>query len=492
MKKIYTFLFAGATMLSPAFAQPIIKVEGGADHTVILKSDGTVWSFGRNTNGQLGDNTTINSSTPIQVHGTGNVGFLTGIIDIGAGLRHSMALRNDGTVWTWGDNADGQIGDGTNTARLTPVQVKGLGNVGFLMNVTKISTSKRVSYALLSDSTVAAWGVDYAGQLGDGGTTARNYPDRVKGYNFVGYLTGIIAIRGNCCSGTALKSDGTVWMWGESQYGQLGRGVVSSTPAQTPDMVHGVGNVGTLNNIIAIGGGSYHIFAINNSGQLFGWGLEATGALGNGVNSGNQSSPVQINLTNVVQVAAGGDPLSPHGMALLSNGQIWSWGYNASGEVGNGNNANQLVPVQSTSITGTVVQIDCGWEHSLIRKSDGSVCTVGENQYGQLGDGTLIDKNVFTCPAVLTSISDYQNPSENNFVYNYPNPSSDFTTIKYHLNSSDGKIVIRDVMGKEIEEFILNTSMGEIRMNKKTSSGIYFIALYQNNVLVSTNKMIMQ
>jgi len=494
MKKLYTLLFTGVTMLSPSFSQTIIKAIGGGGHTVILKSDGSVWTFGRNNMGQLGDNSTTNTSAPIQVRGPGNIGFLTGIIDIGAGNVYSMALRNDGTVWCWGANADGQIGDGTNINRLTPVQVNGLGNVGFLTGVTKISTSKRLSMALLNDSTVAVWGVDYAGQLGDDTPlTARNYPDRVKGAGFVGNLTGITDIRANCCSGTALKSDGTVWMWGESQYGQLGRGVIAAVPGIAPDMVHGVGNIGFLQNIVAIGGGSYHIFAITNTGAVYGWGLGATGALGNGGTS-NQSTPVQLTglTTGFIAVAAGGDPFSPHGMALKNDGTIWAWGYNASGELGNGNNSNQLTPVQITTNVANTVAIDCGWEHSILRKSDGSVCTVGENQYGQLGDGTLIDKNLFTCPPILTGISAFENESENSFVLNYPNPFSATTTIKYSIVTSEGVIIISDVMGKKVREITLHNSSGEIILNEKLVPGIYFIGLYENNTLISTNKMIVQ
>ncbi len=492
MKKNSILLFAGITMLSHAFAQTIIKVAGGANHTVILKSDGTVWTFGRNNFGQLGNNTTTNSSVPVQVHGPDNIGFLSGIIDIAAGSAHSMALKNDGTVWCWGGNADGQIGDGTNTQRNTPVQVKGLGNVGFLSGVTAISTSKRVSMALLNDSTIAVWGVNYAGQLADGGTTARNYPERVKGAGFVGYLTKVVKIRANCCSCQALRDDGTVWMWGESQYGQLGRGFTSSIPANPPGAVCAVGGCGNGNlaNIVEIGGGSYHMFAVNSSGQLFAWGLGATGALGNGFTS-NINLPVQI-LTGVAKVAAGGDFNSPHGMALKNDGTVWAWGYNASGQLGNGNNTNQLTPVQITTNVANTVDIDCGWEHSLILKSDGSVCTVGENQYGQLGDGTLVDKNIFTCLGVPTGIFSLEERSENNFIYTYPNPFLGTTVIKYSMAYTEGVIIISDVAGKKVSEITLHNSSGEILLDEKFTPGLYFIGLYYNSNLILTNKMIVQ
>jgi alpha-tubulin suppressor-like RCC1 family protein len=487
MKK-FLFSLAIITMATPCFSQTITKVSGGANHTLILKSDGTVWSFGRNNLGQLGDNTTTNSSNPIQVHGPGNVGFLTGIVDIAGGMSHSMALKNDGTVWCWGGNADGQIGDGTNTQRNTPVQVKGLGNTGFLSGVTAVSTSKRVSMALLSDSTIAVWGVNYAGQLADGGTTARNYPERVKGAGFVGYLTGVTKIRGNCCSCQALRNDGTVWMWGESQYGQLGRGFTSGTPANPPAPVCAVGGCGNgnLTNIVEIGGGSYHMFAVNSSGELFAWGLGATGALGNGSTS-NINLPVQI-LTGVSKVAAGGDPSSPHGMTLKSDGTVWAWGYNASGELGNGNNTNQLTPVQITTNAASTVAIDCGWEHSLILKNDGSVCTVGENQYGQLGDGTLVDKNIFTCPSVLTGIE--TEITSSSYLQNYPNPWSSSTTIQYNLTGNAGKIILNDVTGRIIKEISLTDSSGEIIIAEKIPSGIYFYSLQENGRTVLTQKMI--
>ena len=148
-------------------------------HTLALKGDGTVLAWGVNAQGQLGDATTTGRTTPVQVVGPGGSGVLTGVSAIATGALHSVALLNDGTVWAWGYNNSGQLGDGTTTNRSTPVQVKGPGGAGYLMGVTAIATGDSHSVALLNDGTVWAWGENFYGSLGDGSTTKSAAPVQV-------------------------------------------------------------------------------------------------------------------------------------------------------------------------------------------------------------------------------------------------------------------------------------------------------------------------
>ena len=186
----------------------VTAVAAGGSHSVALKSDGTVWAWGYNDSGQLGDGTTTNRSTPVKVSG------LSGVIAIAAGCwgQYTVALKSDGTVWAWGDNNSGQLGDGTTHywGQTTPVQVSGLSGV------TAIAAGVWQTMALKSDGTVWAWGDNSYGQLGDATTTIRSTPVKVLG------LSGVTAISTGESHSVALKNDGTVWAWGNNGSGQLG------------------------------------------------------------------------------------------------------------------------------------------------------------------------------------------------------------------------------------------------------------------------------
>lgn len=209
------FLLLAVTLIlgisSCSFGAMVTQVVAGNTHTASLKSDGTVWAWGNNSHGQLGDGTTINKSIPVQVLGSGGVGYLTGVTAIAAGYTHTVALKADGTVWAWGYNSVGELGDGTTTNRSTPVQVLGHGGVGYLTGVTAIAAGYDHTLALKSDGTLWAWGNNSNGQLGDGTTTNRFTPVQVVGAGGAGYLTGVTVIAGGGRHTLALKSDGTLW-----------------------------------------------------------------------------------------------------------------------------------------------------------------------------------------------------------------------------------------------------------------------------------------
>ncbi|MDP3000959.1 MAG: hypothetical protein Q8N47_25985 [Bryobacterales bacterium] len=196
-----------------------MAIAGGGGYSLALKSDGTVWAWGDNTFGELGDGSTMNRLTPVPVSG------LTGVVAIAA-ANHSLALKSDGTVWAWGYNDRGQLGDRTTTDRSTPVPVSGL------TGVVGIAAAYSNSLALKSDGTVAAWGYNGYGSLGDDSNTNRLTPVPVSG------LTGVAAIAGGDNYGLALKSDGTAWAWGANYYGQLGDG--TTTQRLTPVLVIGL------------------------------------------------------------------------------------------------------------------------------------------------------------------------------------------------------------------------------------------------------------
>jgi len=188
-------------------------LSAGEQYSLALKSDGTVWAWGSNRSGQLGDGTGGNlydyKAEPVQVSG------LSGAVAVSAGSRHSLAVKEDGTVWAWGYNGSGQLGDGTTDQRFTPVQVSGLSGI------LAVSAGNSHSLAVKQDGTVWAWGANWSGLLGDGTNTDRYTPVRVSG------SSDAVAVSAGGDHSLGLRGDGTVWAWGYSGSGQLGDGSVS-------------------------------------------------------------------------------------------------------------------------------------------------------------------------------------------------------------------------------------------------------------------------
>ncbi|MEK7078973.1 MAG: hypothetical protein AAB929_02785, partial [Patescibacteria group bacterium] len=268
-------------------------IAGGSAHTIAFSdytSKREVWAWGSNAYGQLGDGTTTLRKTPIQVSGLTNVGAIAGGGDYGAISGHSIAVKNDGTVWAWGENGSGQLGDGTTTDRYTPVQVSGLTNV--LPVPTFIAGGGDHSIALKDDGTVWAWGSNAYGQLGDGTWNDRNTPVQVSG------LTGVSAVAAGRLHSIAIDFYRTVWTWGDGLSGQLGNGYPLQN-RNTPVQVSG------LTNVIAIAGGVFHSIALKSDGTVWAWGDNGSGQLGDGTTI-SRATPVQVSgLTNVGAIAAG-------------------------------------------------------------------------------------------------------------------------------------------------------------------------------------------
>ncbi len=233
-----------------------MQVAAGWLHSFALKVDGTLWSWGRNSSGQLGDGTNKNRLVPIQVSG------LTGVVQVSGGGQHTLALKSDGTVWAWGENSSGQVGDGTNNNRNAPVKVSGL------TGIVQVAAGGSHSMALKSDGTVWVWGSDLISQLGDANFTDQNTPIQVSG------LTGIVQVSAGFLHSLALKSDGTVWSWGDNTYGELGDG--SGDFHFTPNQVAGLTGVAQIATM------EVHCLALKSDGTVWSWGYDFYGELGVG------------------------------------------------------------------------------------------------------------------------------------------------------------------------------------------------------------------
>jgi len=263
----------------------VIAVAAGNAHSLVLRNDGTVWAWGQNSSGELGLGSSDSGphTTPVQVPG------LAGITSIWAGTGLSAAVRNDGTLWTWGDNHNGQLAS-TGGNVFTPTQVSGV------TGVTAVTSSFNHVLALKSDGTVMGWGMNVMGQTGSSNLVAVNpTPAQVTG------LSGVKAIAAGVNFSLALKSDGTVWGWG------LVPGTSASTT--TPGVFSGLGNV------VSIAAGSTHCLALLNDGTIRSWGDNSWGQLGDGTTF-NHQTPVQVTGVFVVSQPALG---SPGGLTVSKN-----------------------------------------------------------------------------------------------------------------------------------------------------------------------------
>lgn len=340
---------------APAHAQTLA---GGEAHSVVLKPDGTVWTFGSNTCGQLGDGTTTPQKTPVQVTG------LSDVVTIASGFNHSMAITSTGELYLWGLNANGQIGDGSTTDRTTPVQSS-------LTNVVAIAAGHSHSLALRSNGDIYSWGRNDFGQLGTGNTTQQTAPTLVG--------TGVAIAAGGYHS-IFVQFNGTVYTTGRNNYGQLG----DSTTTQRTSVVQMSG----ISTAVRAVGGSLFTLVLLSDGTVKSAGYNVDGQLGDNTTTPRSTAVTVSGLTDVSTLIAG----YYHSVALKSDGSVWTWGWNAQGQLGDGTNTTRKTPV-AVSALSSIVKIGAGFLHSMAVDANGVVYTWGVNNLGNLGDGTTTNRS---------------------------------------------------------------------------------------------------
>ncbi len=340
----------------------VLSIAGGANATYILKEDGTAWAWGKNPYGEIGDGTINERHIPGEIMG------LSDVVEINGGASRSIALQSDGSLWTWGRNNRGQLGNGTWDEKHAPVNIWGTSDV---VAVTGQATGY-FTIALKGDGTVWAWGDNDYGQLGDGTIDDRNVPGPVPG------LSGVIAIDAGWGHVIALKSDGTVWTWGYNSYGQIGDG--TNDDRLTPFQVSG------LTNVVEIEGGAGG-YALKENGEIWVWGLNDHGQLGDGTID-SKDTPVMISsISGVKQI----ETMDGATAFLKHDGTVWTVGWNDSGRLGDGTTVEKHNPVQVVGLSN-IIAIATGFHHGIALESDGTIWTWGRNTYGELGDGTTIDR----------------------------------------------------------------------------------------------------
>ncbi|NTX01861.1 MopE-related protein [Myxococcus sp. CA040A] len=360
-------------------------VAAGAYHSLFLKKDGEVWAWGQNTFGQLGSGSVSGTPQPqpARIHG------LPAIKALAAGTAHSLALDVSGRVWAWGQNASGQVGLGAAGGTvLVPTQVT------TLPAIQAIAANGSFSLALSTDGQIWAWGQNTSGQVGTGSTSAA-----VPTPGVIPWLPTLRAIAAGVNHALALDADGRVWAWGFNTMGQVGTGSVSSTPVLRPIQVAG------LPRAKAIAAGAGHSLIIDEQfGNVWAWGQNTFGQVGTGsVSSTPVLAPVAVGGVFAATAIAAGHNMS---LVIMGNGFVKSWGFNASGQLGNSSTVNSAAPVDVTGLSDATF-ISAGAQHSLAVRPGCPVWAWGNHGQGQLGISSSTSTSPTTAPVSTLLINTF-------------------------------------------------------------------------------------
>jgi alpha-tubulin suppressor-like RCC1 family protein len=352
--------------LDDTIPSSILTEEGIA--AVFSKS---LWSWGDADGGKLGRNSTLASFSPVQV------GNLVDWKSISAGLFSSVAVKTDGTIWSWGPASTGLLGLNSTISRSSPVQI------GALTGWKFAEVGRSHCIAVKTNGTLWSWGVGAYGSLGLNSSISRSSPVQIgilADWKFVSAGTGITFGGSGGPHTLAVKTDGTIWSWGNNNQGRLGQNseISRSSPVQ----------IGILTDWKFVSAGASASFAIKNSGTLWSWGNATGGVLGRNSTAVDTSSPVQIGgLTNWKSVSAGSnDSISANAScgAIKTDGTIWSWGINIEGKLGLNNVTNLSSPVQIGSLTNWKIA-SFGYRGTNAVKTDGTIWSWGSGTEGLLG-----------------------------------------------------------------------------------------------------------
>jgi alpha-tubulin suppressor-like RCC1 family protein len=338
----------------------------GFNHTCARKKSGTVLCWGDNGGGEVGDGIPFDGSRPNVLSPQPVVG-ITDAIAVGAGVAHACAVHAGGSVACWGINTFGQLGDGSTNRSSSPVPVIGVSNA------TALALGTSFSCALLSDGKVACWGANYSGQLGDDTKNDRPTAAPVQGLD---KAIAVAAAEHHAC---AVVQGGTVKCWGKNTDGQLGNGSTDESLLPT--------DVPSLADVAQIAAASRFTCARQKTGRVLCWGSNSLGELGNGSpNDAPNPSPLLTTVADAIHVWVGYE----HACAVRVTGEVVCWGAAGDGQVGSGSVPPDASIPKPTAVVGasSALEVSTGGDHSCTTTQSGEVYCWGSNSLGQLGNGT--------------------------------------------------------------------------------------------------------
>lgn len=426
----------------------------------ICLEDSTLWTWGGD---HLGNNISF-SMNPNAVWQNSFGGILQKVVSTSTYYTHGIAALENGEVYTWGLNGQGQLGDSSFTSSTYPVQMRGENGFGFLDSIIEVSVGYYHSLMLKSDGTIWSCGYNTYGQLGVNSTQTWNYPVQVKGNMGIGFLNNVIQIDAGSLSSVALKNDGTVWVWGNGSNGTMANG---GNNEYFPIQVSG------LPFIVKVSLKGGHILALDNNGMIWSWGQNNYGQVGNNTFT-NIYSPVQVldesgafPLDSIIDTGTG----MMHSFAIHNDGTAYAWGANNNGQIGDGTTIDRYLPVKIKDPSGIgyitdIIELEGGHLNSIGRKSDGSVYCWGDNYTALPEEINGICENSVGAMELLKA--EY---------LIYPNPLIDSKTL--YISGIEGltSCILFDINGKQLDMSVnINDNAIEINLSS-INSGIYLIHL---------------
>lgn len=442
-------------------------VSAGENFSLGIKMDGTLWGWGQNSNRLgLGLGNLANQNLPTQI-GTAN-DWAT----VSAGNVHSLAVKTNGTLWTWGNGQFGQLGNGLFSSA-TPNVIQ----IGTANDWLTVSAGNRFSLAIKTTGTLWSWGLNNVGQLGINNLVDQNLPVQV------GTANNWLKIDAGNQHSLAIDNTGFIYAWGDNTLGQFGNG--TNTNSLIPIIVS------SSNNWIEVSAGFDHSMALNTSGILYTFGNNTNGQLCDGTNTASNSMlPISFNLAGTVSQYIAISAGNTFSLAIKNDNTLWSGGFNTSGQLGLGNNTatNTLNQVGTSN---TYFAISAGDTHSLAMETSTALWSTGRGLEGELGIGTNVANNTLQsvgCPT--TVLANEVVSMKKNTISVYPNPTNTILNIDYILeNSSNIVLRLTNIQGQLITEIKTEKSSG---LNTDTldlssqSSGMYFLTLISGNNTFTT------
>ena len=336
---------------------------------IIAPNPPPLYAWGSNNYGQLGDNTTVSKLSPVSV-----VGGFTDWVEVNANPRSTTGLRANGTIWTWGRNSFGNLGDNTTVSKLSPVSV-----VGGFTDWVQVDSAEGHTVGMRANGSAWAWGQGFGGRLGDNTTVDKSSPVAV-----VGGFTDWIQVNAGGSHSVGLRANGTAWAWGYGGNACLGDNttVAKSSPVSV---------VGGFTDWIQVSTLSNHTIGLRANGTAWAWGQNSSGGRLGDNTTVNKSSPVSVvgGFTDWVQVSAG----QIHSAGVRTNGTAWAWGGNGFGRLGDNTEVDKSSPVSVVGGFTDWIQVSGGTSHTVGLRANGTAWAWGQGLRGSLGDNTTVNKS---------------------------------------------------------------------------------------------------